>query len=165
MRLRPGLGLTCLSSFMTQKFFVKSKARGRNFLLIFFSLLILFTGQAVSAARTPVAPGYNILDSGGVQNTAISSGYTKDKYDPKTQSVEAKTQQILTLVLSFLGVIFLIMMVYGGVMWMTARGNDSAIEKAKNIIVNSIIGVIVVVGAYAITYFVFSGLSATTMVG
>ncbi|MBU0898153.1 MAG: hypothetical protein ABIJ83_02220 [Patescibacteria group bacterium] len=57
-------------------------------------------------------------------------------------------------VLSFLGVIFLILTIYGGFTWMLARGNEQKSEKAKKIIADSIIGLIIVLAAYAITVFI-----------
>ena len=50
-------------------------------------------------------------------------------------------------------------MVYAGYLWMTARGEEEKITKAQNIIKGTIIGLIVVMSAYAITYFVTSGLN------
>ena len=45
-------------------------------------------------------------------------------------------------------------MIYGGFIWMNSRGNEQDVEKAKNIIRNSIIGLLIVIAAYAITKFV-----------
>ena len=53
-----------------------------------------------------------------------------------------------------LGMIFLILMLYGGYLWMTAAGKEERVTKAKNLITAAIIGVIIVVSAYAISYFV-----------
>ena len=58
---------------------------------------------------------------------------------------------IIRAFLSFLGIIFLILMIYGGYSWMMARGNEQAVVKAKDIIKNAIIGLVVVLAAYAIT--------------
>ena len=44
--------------------------------------------------------------------------------------------------------------IYAGQLWMTARGNEEQITKAKAIIRGSIIGIIVIFSAYAITNFV-----------
>jgi len=57
------------------------------------------------------------------------------------------------LVLSFVGVLFLGLMIYAGILWMTAAGNDQQITKAKNLLVNATIGIIIVFAAYAITVF------------
>jgi hypothetical protein len=57
--------------------------------------------------------------------------------------------------LSFLGVIFLILILYGGFVWMTSGGNEAKVYKAKNIIGRAIVGLIIVLSAYSITSFVF----------
>jgi flagellar basal body-associated protein FliL len=44
---------------------------------------------------------------------------------------------------------------------MTARGNDQQVEKAKNLIIQSIIGLIIILSAYAITAFVGRKLTET----
>lgn len=67
---------------------------------------------------------------------------------------------IINAALSLVGIIFLVLMVYAGYMWMTAAGDEEKTGKAKKIITASIIGVILVVGAYAITVFVTERLGA-----
>jgi len=62
--------------------------------------------------------------------------------------------EIIKYVLSFLGIIFLILILYGGFLWMTAGGNEEQVAKAKTIVINSIIGVIIILSSYAITYYV-----------
>ncbi|KKQ40375.1 MAG: hypothetical protein US58_C0021G0007 [Candidatus Magasanikbacteria bacterium GW2011_GWA2_37_8] len=61
---------------------------------------------------------------------------------------------IIKTILSLVGTIFLILMVYAGILWMTAQGNNEKVEKAQGIIKMAIIGLIVVMSAYAITAFV-----------
>ena len=48
--------------------------------------------------------------------------------------VESVVGTVIKAVLSVTGLIFLILMVYAGILWMTARGEESNIEKARNII-------------------------------
>jgi len=55
--------------------------------------------------------------------------------------------------LSFVGVLFLILMIYAGLMWMTAQGNSQQVDKAKDLLINSVVGIIIVFSAYAITAF------------
>ena len=56
--------------------------------------------------------------------------------------------------LSLLGVIFIVLMIYAGHLWMTARGNEDQLTKAKTTIRVAIIGLIIIVGSYAIWAFV-----------
>ena len=64
---------------------------------------------------------------------------------------------IIKVVLGLLGTIFVILMIYAGILWMTAGGNDTQVKKAQNIIQRAVIGLIIVVLAYAITYFILKG--------
>jgi len=61
---------------------------------------------------------------------------------------------LITTALSIVGVAFLILMIYGGFLWMTDRGNEAQAKKALNLIQAAVIGLIIVISAYAITYFV-----------
>jgi hypothetical protein len=62
---------------------------------------------------------------------------------------------ILGTALSFIGVLFFALMVFGGFMWMTARGNEEQTKKALNTITAAVIGLIIVLSSYTITSFVF----------
>ena len=55
-----------------------------------------------------------------------------------------------TLAPIMIGVIAMIILIYGGYTWMTARGDEQKVEKAKTMITNTIIAIIVVFSAYAI---------------
>jgi len=69
-------------------------------------------------------------------------------------SPEDKITSIIGTILSFVGVAFLILMIYGGILWMTSRGNATQIDKAKGILINGIIGLVIVIFAYAITAYI-----------
>ena len=68
--------------------------------------------------------------------------------------LQTKAGQIIGTILSFVGVLFLILMIYAGILWMTAQGNENQVSKAKGLLVNGIIGLIIVFAAYAITSFI-----------
>lgn len=61
---------------------------------------------------------------------------------------------VINAALTLVGLIFLVLMVYAGYLWMTARGESEQIDKAKDIIKASIIGLVIVLSAYAISAFV-----------
>jgi uncharacterized BrkB/YihY/UPF0761 family membrane protein len=67
---------------------------------------------------------------------------------------------IIKTALGLVGVIFLVLMVYAGFIWMIARGDEAKVEKAKDTIVNCIIGIVIVVGAYAITSYIINAVTA-----
>jgi hypothetical protein len=61
---------------------------------------------------------------------------------------------VVSAILGILGTIFFVLTVYAGVKWMLARGDEGEIEKAKEIIKAAVIGLVVTLAAYAITYFI-----------
>ncbi|MBI5254564.1 hypothetical protein HY932_02175 [Candidatus Falkowbacteria bacterium] len=73
--------------------------------------------------------------------------------------------KIIKAALSLLFVILVILIIYAGYLWMTAGGDPKQTEKARDYIQNAIIGLIIIVLAYAITQFVIdklSGIAADT---
>lgn len=83
----------------------------------------------------------------------------KDTYDT-TASAEDTFPETLGIIvnafLSLLGIIFIILMLYGGYNWMIARGEEEKVTTAKRTIQSAIIGLIIVVGSYAIWSFIFT---------
>jgi len=96
--------------------------------------------------------GFDFEADSGLKNTGIGTGHTEmtELQKPLPEIIG----KVISAVLAFLGVVFLILMIYGGYIWMMARGNEQEVEKAKNIIKEALIGLIVVLAAYAITYFI-----------
>jgi len=77
-------------------------------------------------------------------------------YDTTKDSVLPIVANIVNIVYGLIGVIFFILIIYGGILWMTAGGKDEQVKKAQNIIQRAAIGLLIVVLAYAITYFIFN---------
>jgi ABC-type Fe3+ transport system permease subunit len=70
--------------------------------------------------------------------------------------------KLINAFISLFGVIFLLLMIYGGFKWMMASGKDEEVTKAKETIKAAITGLIIVLLAYAITYFITIILETTT---
>jgi hypothetical protein len=62
----------------------------------------------------------------------------------------------INIALSMVGLIFLILTVYAGLLWMTAQGDETKVDKARKIIIAATIGLTVVMSASGITYLVTS---------
>jgi amino acid transporter len=62
--------------------------------------------------------------------------------------------EIIRYLLSFLGVAAVLIIIYGGFLWMSAGGNPEKVEKAKKIITQAIIGLIIILLSYSLTMFV-----------
>lgn len=76
--------------------------------------------------------------------------------EAEDEDVRDMTVTIVKYLITFLGIIAVIIILYGGFIWMTAAGNDDRVKKAKDIIIAGIIGLIIVISAFAIVTFVIS---------
>lgn len=72
--------------------------------------------------------------------------------------IAAKIGKIVSAFLGFLGIIFFLLILYGGWIWMKAKGNEEEVTRAKNLITQATIGLLIVLGAYAITRFIVSSI-------
>lgn len=72
------------------------------------------------------------------------------------QSLDVTINNIITAVLGLVGIIALGVILYGGFRWMTAAGNEEAVGEAKKIITAGVIGLIIVIVAWAVVSFVIS---------
>lgn len=83
---------------------------------------------------------------------AINSGILNE--ENKDITVAQYIGKIVTAVLSFVGVIFFVLVLYGGFLWMTAHGKSDQVDKATTIIIQATVGIAVIMCAYVITLLV-----------
>lgn len=72
---------------------------------------------------------------------------------------------ILTPFFGILGLIFLILIIYGGLLWMMGGGNPDTVRKAKRILGSALIGLIIIMLAYGFTVFVFESITRQGVIG
>ena len=83
----------------------------------------------------------------------------------KNPGVPALIGRILKALLGFVGTLFLILMIYAGFLYMTARGDSKKVDQAKQMITGAIIGIVIVAGSYAITDFVIKSITGQATQG
>ncbi len=117
---------------------IDMKRISRFTVITIFSLLAWMPLSHVLAAKS-------LKDSEGLANKVSQKAGLFDR------SITGTVASAISGALSLIAIFFFILMVYGGFLWMTARGNDDQVEKAKNLIKDAIIGMVIVVMAYGIT--------------
>jgi cbb3-type cytochrome oxidase subunit 3 len=123
--------------------------------LLFLTIFLLLSfSSSVLASNS-----FDFAADSGLKSTADKTGHTKQTFFNNANSLEGGVANIIFALLSLVGMIFLILLIYGGVFWMTARGNETQAQKAKNIITNSVVGLAVVLLAYAISIFIIGSLT------
>ena len=116
----------------------------KSIFIIFFAVFVLVIPNAILASA---------LDD-GLSETAIEATLaTEDERDADAERlVAAKIGSIIQTVLSVIGLVFMIIVMYGGLLWMI--GGSTNVGKAKNIIIYSALGLIIIAMSYAAVNFV-----------
>lgn len=102
----------------------------------------------IAAASDTVAEGLGVAGE--------QAGYTTNL---ELTSIVAN---IINAVLGLTGIVFVILVVYAGFLYLTAAGSEENVKKAKKLLTNSVIGIILIVAAYAIAKYVFAALTTVT---
>ncbi len=123
---------------------------------LFIIILLLFTVMIyafpVLANNTTTSGTYNFQEESGLKTTGNKGGFDIQN----TTSFIDILSLIVNIVLSLVGLIFFAYLIYGAYLWMTSRGNDEKINAAHDDITNAIIGLIVVLAAYVVSYLLIS---------
>lgn len=69
---------------------------------------------------------------------------------------------IINVALGLLGIVALVIVLFGGFKWMTAGGNDDQVGEARKIIISGVVGLAVIFSSYAIANFVLEQLGSAT---
>lgn len=127
---------------MIKKFYTK---------LFFSSIAISFL--LIAPVQAAILNPNLVGDIGNNTNAlGVSAGYDQ------SATVGSVVAIVIKSLLGLLGVIFVVLLIVAGFNWMTANGDEAKIEKAKDTIRTAVIGLIIVVSAYAVTYFIFANL-------
>lgn len=70
--------------------------------------------------------------------------------------------QLIRVLLGFLGVVAVVIILLGGFKWMTAGGNDEKVAEARGLIIAGIVGLAIILSAFAIASFVISSIVDAT---
>ena len=105
--------------------------------------LLLFPSPTFGASKAVESAAGTFRDAG--KNTGLSQ-----------TDLTTTISGMINTALGLTGIILLVIIIYAGFLWMTAQGNEEQVTKAKNILKNAVIGMVLVFASYAIAWFVTS---------
>lgn len=112
-------------------------------ILIFILLLFYFSILAIP---------YLVHAQPALEKLKTVGGEAYGVEEPK--SIAEIVGGIISYALGLLGVGAVILIIYAGFLWMTARGKEERVTKAKDTLEAAIIGLVIILAAYAISYYV-----------
>lgn len=116
------------------------------------SFFIFVSSGIAGAAMTPVSA----IDSGA--NNKFKESVNKVG-GSEASSLPATVTSVINILLFVAGLIAVIIIVVGGLRFVTSEGDAASANKAKNSVVYALVGLVLAVLAYAIVNFVLNGLT------
>lgn len=77
-----------------------------------------------------------------------------------TDCIPALVALIFHITIGLAGAIFLLMFLFGGVSYMTAGGNDESVGKARKMMLNAAIGLLIVLASYGVGTWIINALTS-----
>ena len=112
----------------------------RKIIIIFFFCVAIFTvAQTASAA-------WGMESLGGL---GLPTG-----------TPAAFISKLINYLLGFIGILLMAMLIYGGLLYLTSRGNEKQTETAKNVLTYAIIGIVIIFASYIIANYTIMALTS-----
>jgi len=124
-------------------------------IVAFVISVFIFTVLAVPAITAAQSGPIDPISGFGLNYT--------DEIGLSTTDVRTTIVRVIRAILGFLGIAALIIILIGGVKWMTAGGSDDKVGEAQKYIGYGVIGITVIFVAYALTIFVFNVIFRATI--
>ncbi|MCF7820192.1 MAG: pilin [Candidatus Pacebacteria bacterium] len=124
-------------------------------IITFFLILptVVFVSPNFVAADASLRESQTGLDE-------IGSSVFGESGEP--EDIRIQILKVLNIVLTILAILMVVLITMAGYRWMTAGGNQEQVSKAKKTLINSVIGLLIILTSYSISYFIIKRLVAIT---
>lgn len=117
-------------------------------------LVAILTAVAMMIAIAPMAQMAPPPDPFGIDAAEVDALGNEDLIETITA--------IINVALGLLGIIAVVIILYAGFQWMTAGGNEEKVTEARARIIQGVIGLAIILSAYAIANYVITQLATAT---
>ncbi len=115
---------------------------------------------ALSLFLAPATAAHALSYSNVLNQVGDNAGLAVD--GEPNQGLLTMIGSIIAVAMGLLGVVLLLLTIYAGFLWMTAQGNEEQVVKAKTMLRNAVIGLIITLAAYSIASFVVTNVGPST---
>lgn len=120
--------------------------------LLIFSLFGLYMVRAQEGTLYPEAQEGTLYPGRTTQGTRLTNPLGEGA------TFAVVVNNVIKAILGLVGVLALIAFIWGGIEWMTSRGETQKIEKGKNMMLWAVYGLVIIFASYAIITFIFQAL-------
>jgi uncharacterized membrane protein YjgN (DUF898 family) len=111
----------------------------------------IIVGASMAAVLLPVAAFAQLNSTDLGLEYGQATGLT-------TTDVRTTISRVINAFMSLLGLVAVVLILLGGFKWMMAQGNEEKIDEAKKLMMSGVVGLIIVMSAYAIAQFVIGAI-------
>jgi len=122
---------------------------------VFAIALVPLTPVTVSAVGTEAQRAVCEAEEGAVWDETKDPPCTRPAGE---KSMNEMIQTIINVMLFIVGILSVVMIIFGGIRYVSSAGNKSAVDSAKNTIVYAVVGLIVAILAFALVQWMFSSI-------
>lgn len=131
----------------------------------FIKIIIISLALTLFIVTVPISQAADGESSGGAFTSTLKNNFNdylklvgaKPGYNVNNPEASSGIlTSIIALIISLVGIIFLILIIFSGIQWMTASGNEEKITNARTRMIQASIGLGITVCAFVISYTVFS---------
>lgn len=126
------------------------------------SLVFVFALGLVLSPTLVNGQGFDANDPLGVNVIETPTDGSSQGLALGTKDLRTTATNIINIALSLLGIIAVVVILIGGFQWMTAGGDDGKVETARKWIFSGIIGLAIILSAWAIAKFALTNLASAT---
>lgn len=98
---------------------------------------------------------FNILPGAAIASLGVDQSELPSALAGTSGDLKEVIRSIINTILGLLGFVAVIFVIYAGILYVTDGGGGENLEKAKNIIKNAIIGIVIIIASFAIVNFAF----------
>lgn len=136
-----------------------------NLITLNLMIVAFLFWAAPALAAPPTCPAISSTPTFAeiLRRVACKAGFiTADNTQPVTETdVVTIIGSFISMALAFVGVIFVLIMIYGGWLWGSARGNEEQVKEAERLIRNAVLGAIVTFATFALSRFVINAINTS----
>ncbi len=115
-----------------------------------------YTVAAGALAMPAIVSAQGVFDQ--AQENVKAVGNSADVGQAADASLPEVVGRLINVLLGFIGILLLVYILYAGFLYMTAGGDTEKVKKATTMIRNAIVGLLIIVAAFAISNFVLGSL-------
>lgn len=116
--------------------------------IVFLGLILSLLFNFLPSAEPVLAGSWN--SQIGIPEVGSSFGQESGN----VEDIRYQVIKIINLVLGILGILVIVLIIFAGFQWMTAAGNEDQVKKAQATLKNAIIGLVIIMLAWSVSYFI-----------